>query len=573
MSRAQRKRGRKTSRAGNVKRREVPIEQLEAILDKAKTGPLPEAEHATLKAAVDTLAKLTEELESKDTSLERLRRLIFGARTETTRAVLGDSASASTDDAEGDDAAEAGTADTSSRRESGTAASTRKPRKGHGRNGAAAYPTAKRVAVPHATLAHADPCPELGCEGGRLYLQRKQPAVMVRVTGVAPLDATVYERARLRCHLCGTVTTADAPEGVGTETYDATAAAMIALMKYGCGMPFHRLERLERNLGIPLPTSTQWDVVRGAAVSAAPAYDELMRQGAQGAVLHNDDTHARILQLTAEARAEQLPKDAKADRSGVFTTGVVAETDAARIALFMTGPRHAGENLGRVLDQREDATPPIQMSDALSRNAPTAHTTIEANCLPHARRKYVDVASHFPEECRFVLETLREVFRIDRRSRTEGLSPEARLALHQAQSTPHMAALESWMQQQFDERRVEPNSGLGEAIRYMQKHWAKLTRFLQVAGAPIDNNICERALKRAILHRKNAMFYRTLNGARVGDIFMSLIHTAELNDVEPFDYLVALQRHAAALLLDPAAWMPWTYIETVANLERAPPSG
>jgi len=86
-----------------------------------------------------------------------------------------------------------------------------------------------------------------------------------------------------------------------------------------------------------------------------------------------------------------------------------------------------------------------------------------------------------------------------------------------------------------------------------------------VAGAPLDNNICERALKRVVLHRKNALFYRTIHGAEVGDLFMSLIHTCDLNGVNSFDYLVELQRHAAELTAHPAAWMPWNYRESLAR--------
>jgi transposase len=177
----------------------------------------------------------------------------------------------------------------------------------------------------------------------------------------------------------------------------------------------------------------------------------------------------------------------------------------------------------------------------------------------HARRKYVELTESFPDEVRFVLETLREVYTTDARAHREGLDPEQRLQLHQAESQPRMAALEQWMQAQFDERKIEPNSTLGAAIRYMQKRWSELTLFLRVPSAPLDNNLCERVLKKAILHRKNALFYRTLNGARVGDIFMSLIHSAELNQVAPFDYLVALQRHADAVAANPGAWMPWNY--------------
>jgi hypothetical protein len=288
-------------------------------------------------------------------------------------------------------------------------------------------------------------------------------------------------------------------------------------------------------------------------------------------VLHNDDTGMKILALMSpEARAEVVADD-DADgaegRTGLFTSGIVSVGGGHRIALFLTGRQHAGENLAAVLAQRAAALgAPIQMCDGLSRNLPGALATIVANCLAHARRRYVDVVDHFPAECRYVLETLREVYRTDAAAHAQGLTAEERLRVHQTESAPRMAELERWMQQQLAEHQVEPNSGLGEAIGYMQKHWQRLTLFLRVAGAPLDNNICERALKKAILHRKNALFYKTENGARVGDLFMSLIHTAELCDANPFDYLVALQRHTDAVSREPAAWMPWNYRDALARL-------
>jgi hypothetical protein len=200
--------------------------------------------------------------------------------------------------------------------------------------------------------------------------------------------------------------------------------------------------------------------------------------------------------------------------------------------------------------------------------------TILAACLAHARRRFVDVVENFPAEVRQVLEALREVYRTDALARERALSPEERLRVHQATSGPLMAGLETWLRQQLDDHLVEPNSGLGVAITYMLKHWANLTVFLRVPGAPLDNNICERALKKAILHRKNALFYKTLNGARVGDVFMSLIHTAELNGIAPFEYLVALQRHHQDVALDPSHWLPWNYEVTLTELRtRASPSG
>jgi len=213
-----------------------------------------------------------------------------------------------------------------------------------------------------------------------------------------------------------------------------------------------------------------------------------------------------------------------------------------------------------------------QFRDALSRNLPGELKTIVANCLAHGRRQFVDVAECFPEECRHVLEALAVVYRNDVIARKRGLSPEARLEFHQAESGPTMEELHVWLARQFDQRLVEPNSTLGGAIRYMLKHWDKLTLFLRVPGAPLDNNVCERALKKAILHRKNSLFFKTTHGAHVGDLFMSLIYTCELCGANPFDYLTELERHADELATNPGGWMPWNYHQTLDALTTPAPS-
>ena len=148
-----------------------------------------------------------------------------------------------------------------------------------------------------------------------------------------------------------------------------------------------------------------------------------------------------------------------------------------------------------------------------------------------------------------------------RRRARRSFRPVERLAFHQQHSAPVKEQLHQWLEAQFALHQVEPNSGLGKAITYLLRHWKALTAFLREAGAPLDNNVCERALKRAILHRKNALFYRTLHGSQVGDLSMSLIHTCELADANPFDYLTELQRHASELAANPSAWMPWNYFQ------------
>lgn len=543
----------------------VAMKELESLLQRAKTK-LDEKDYQLFKKLVDSYACLTNLVEDKQMTIKRLRQMLFGAGTEKTSDVIKE---------EGDEPESPAATNENSRappeKTDEEDSETKQKRKGHGRNGADAYTGAEKIRVPHESLQPGDTCPE--CKKGKVY-EMKKPGVLIRIVGQAPVHARVYKLQKLRCNLCQEVFTAQAPEDVGSEKYNATAASMIALLKYGSGLPFNRLEGLQGSLGIPLPASTQWDIVSDSAKMIEPVYEELIRQAAQGEVLHNDDTTMKILELMGKraakakafAEAEEAPEGAKdkPKRTGIFTSGIVSTNGGRTIALFFTGRRHAGENLAEVLRHRTaDLSAPIQMCDALSRNEPKGFETILANCNAHGRRQFVEVADNFPKECRHVLLTLKDVYKNEAIAQKQDLSSEDRLRFHQAESGPLMGDLKEWLSKQLEEHLVEPNSGLGEAITYMLKHWDKLTLFLRKAGAPLDNNITERALKRAILHRKNAMFYMSENGAHVGDLFMSLIHTCQLCDVNSFHYLTELLRHADEPSTNPREWMPWNYREAI----------
>jgi hypothetical protein len=519
---------------------DVSTAELEALLEQGRPS-LSEDGYQKLRAAIRTLGYVTELLEKQETTLAKLRELLCPASTEKTETVL--------------QQAGMDTGEKKSRTPEGN--SRKKP--GHGRHSAADYHGANQVAVLHGSLKAGDPCPDAQCSG-KVYAQR-DPGVLVRIKGQAPLAATVYELEKLRCNLCGNVYTAATPPEAGEKKYDESASSMMVLLRYGSGFPWYRLQGLERSLGIPLPVATQSEIAAATAVILQPALGEFLRQAAQGEVVHNDDTSMRVLSLDRDA-------DIAPERTGVFTSGLVWIFRGRRIALFFTGCKHAGENLATVLRQRSPDLPrPIQMCDALSRNEPNVPESLVpllGNCNAHSRRNFVKVTPSFPEECRFVLERLREVYGFD--AEVRGMSMEERLQFHQVHSKPVMEKLHTWCQAQFEERKVEPNSGLGQAISYLLKHWKKLTLFLRVAGVPLDNNLVERALKKAILHRKNSLFYKTRKGAQMGDLFMSLIHTCELNGVNPFDYLTELQRHAEELKRSPSEWMPWNYRETLARL-------
>lgn len=528
---------------------------LQAIIERAS---LNDEDRLQLSQAIDTLAFLTHEIEAKGTTITRLRKMLFGASSEKKKDVL------KSNEADGESPDNAG--ETEEGDEPGQDRKKKPKRPGHGRNGADAYVNADQVFVEHGSLEHKAMCP--CCEQGKVY-EQAEPGVLVRVKGVAPLLATVYRTQKFRCGLCGETFEADSPEGVGKERYDETAKAMIGLLKYGCGLPFYRIEKLGTNLGIPLPSSTQWDKVEEASYALEAVWLEMVRLAAQGDVVSVDDTKAQVLALHSEL--QRALKAGESDRTGIFTSGIIAKVEGQEIVLFYTGRNHAGENLEALLNHRDEGLePPVQMSDALACNTSGDFETIMASCLVHARRNFVDVANSFPEEVEYVLEQFGLVYRHDAEVKKQEMTAEQRLAYHQEKSQPVMDELETWLGKQFDEKLVEPNSSLGGAIKYMQNHWEKLTLFLRLPGVPLDNNIVERALKRVILHRKNSLFFKTENGARVGDIFMSLIHTCELAGVMPFDYLVAVQKHREQADDSPQDWLPWNYQETLKRMGPDP---
>jgi transposase len=253
------------------KRIEVNLEELDQIIDRGQRAPLSESDGRKLKSALHALAETL----AGTRSTEKTRKVLPPDSTEADKQHTNKSAIA-----------------------------------GHGRHGAAAFTGAHRVWIPHPRLHAGERCPE--CQRGKLYRQ-PEPATRIRFMGLAPLEATVYQMERLRCNGCGQVFTAPEPERAGSEKYEVTAVAMIALLKYGTGVPFQRLERLQGQLGMPLPAATQWELAAAAAKLLGPVWEELIRQAAQGSVMYNDDTGMRILRLIRE------PGD---KRTGTFTSGI-----------------------------------------------------------------------------------------------------------------------------------------------------------------------------------------------------------------------------------------------------------
>ena len=437
----------------------------------------------------------------------------------------------------------------------------RKPRfdpdKNHGRYASSDYPGCPSVPILHDHLKSGDGCP--ACVEASLHgkLHSLKPEVIVQLQGNPIITGTRYERERFRCALCGNQYNADMPNEIAHRNkYDETCRSALAIARYYSGQPFKRIETLQELQGVPVADATQWDQIMKLYSVLVPVYLALEEMAANGQLISYDDTGNRILSVHGNKKA-------------VHTTAFISTVDQHMIYLFYTSQRHAGQNMEALVGNRTTNDPLLTMTDASSQNFPKKINEkllarwIMCFCLVHGRRKFYEVLNCFSEECEFVLGVIGKIYKNESHCKKNNLTPQQRLAYHQEHSAGPMNALRVWLNNQLLFHLVEDNSGLGEATRYMLRHFDALTRFLSVAGAPIDNSLCEQAIKVAIRHRRNSLFYKTFKGAQVGDCMMSIIHTAAKNNVNIFDYLNVLQRYEKFVQADPDDWLPWNYQSTL----------
>jgi hypothetical protein len=535
---------------------ELTEEEIDSLFLRMDQNSLTEEDKLLVKGAVQSNVWLRHTLEAGKLTLYKLRRLLFGFRSEKRKKPTKDE---DKDEQGKEEDSEQGSLPltTSENLTSPIELEEESKRKGHGRLGADAYPHAEKVEINHATLKAGDPCPE-NC-GGRLH--KIDPGIFIRIAGQNIAKVIRYQVEKLRCGLCGLVVTADLPADVKKEEgkYDFKFKSILATQKYFVGVPFYRQEHFQEMLGIPLPDATQWDLIEQVANAVYPVIRALEEVAASGEVIHNDDTSVKIVEIIRANKRDPTRK-----RKGMFTSTIFARAGPYEIVLYYSGAKHAGENLSEILKKRPQHLPAIiHMSDALSANLTEAFKTFIAKCLTHGRRQFTDIEIFFPEECGHVINEIGKVYFHDEKAKEQELSAEERLAYHQKHSGPVMEELKKWLDEHIEKELVEPNGGLGKAIKYLRRHWEGLTLFLREAGSPLDNNICEQMIKIAIRLRKNSLIHKTCHGAAVASILMSLIQTCRLAGINPVDYLTVCQENKSALFKKPDTWLPWNYQETL----------
>lgn len=504
---------------------------------------------------VDLIDQLKQELEKKTVTIVRLQEIVFGAG-----ATL-DSSVDDNDDDRHKSAATESTAKTPTPNDpqaliKGKQKNENKA-KGHGRRGVDDYPGADIVVCRHDELKAGDICPL--CQQGQLI--PRPPKIRLQFDGVTPLKATRYELDQLACTLCPFVDTAKPPASVDlSKKYTEKFKAVLAFLHYAMGLPYYRLAKMQKMLGTAIAVSTQSELIASMMGPIHAVFNYLVFYAAQSHCIYQDDTGVKIQALIKEN------KDARPVRKGMFTSGFIAEGEH-RVVLYFSGRSHAGENFDKILRHREPSKGKvIRMADALSANSKHSAQAIGAKCNSHAFRRFRSLLSTYPEAARFVMDLYGHVYDHDLHCKKQQFTDEERLSYHQKHSRPLMNNLKTWVDLMLSEGGAEPNSVLARECQYLSTHWVGLTRFLEVPGAPLDNNVLEAMLKYMITYRKNSQIFKTVYSAEYGSRLISVMVTCMVNGINAIDYLTQLQRHEAAVWSDPGAWAPWCYRQTLSQL-------
>jgi transposase len=430
-----------------------------------------------------------------------------------------------------------------------------KPKSGHGRLAADAYHGAEVWDMFVPDLKPGDTCPEEACDG-RLY-EMSDPGVFIQITGSPAAKATRYNLQKLRCSVCEVIFTAPLPEGIEDVKYTVSLIAMLMIHKYFMSMPLYRQETLQSYLGVPMPASTQWELMASQKDVLEALYKAFEYDAAQGKGIAIDDTSAKIM----EQIAKNKKADKKADKASCYTTGIVSVHDDHISYVFVTDNKTAGKSAAPFLRLRSDKLPtPYLMCDALTANIPeeiSKDLYILCYCLVHARRQFYNLPDGYDDLAEEVMGMIGKIYDHEEHTKTHKMNADARLTYHQEHSTPVMAELKAYLLAQ--EKEFEPNGVAGNAIQYMLKRWAELTQFLRYAHIPLDNNPVERALKLIIQVRKSSMFYKTLESAKIASYIQTALYSAAQNDVNPYEYMMFILNNKKAVIKNPHQWLPWNY--------------
>lgn len=418
------------------------------------------------------------------------------------------------------------------------------------------YPDAQTINIPAGNgLETGCKCPE--CNIGKLYIS--DPRRLLSFSGTAPVNVKRYSKEVLRCNACQK----EFMNSQRIDKWNNSARSTIALHKI-MGMPFNRMVNLQQLYNIPVSEGAMWHQIETLWQDCGEAiYQTIYMVAANCKHYYVDDTGVQILEVTENNK--YLPK---IEQRKCNTTIICTKTDELRdITLYVTDNKHCGENFATLLAARtNDMTDIKLMSDASSNNLSkldSAKLSIISifKCMAHGRRKFHELLSFEPLYCMYFIKEIGSIYKNDDYCKDNNFTVGQRLAYHQKESTSHIDNIYQKIDILFETKAVEPNSGLGKAMKYWLKHKAGLTKFLFIGGMSLDNNIAEQGFKNIILQRKNSYFFKTKKSAAILSGLTSIIMTCKQNGINAYGYLNWLQEHWLQAQKNPCDYLPWKYKE------------
>lgn len=452
---------------------------------------------------------------------------------------------------------------------SGNNSKKRNRGKWNGKNSFENYKDASTTRLHPENVCSGDECP--CCHKGKMY--ESEDRKLLQFTGNRPVEVSRYLKTVYRCNNCGYMVA----NNKNIEKWTNSSRSSIILQRI-YGMPFYRLSQIQTLSGVPISCSTLWEqyLYTWNEGGAREIFGWLLGTLAECKDFKIDDTSAKILSVIKDNKL--LKEQGKKKGRSCYSTTICSKTASGEvIILYLTGNKHAGENIGNILKIRQDQTSSITiMRDASSNNNPVLREeeykwllnliTI-INCLAHGQRKFVELEQFYPEECGYFLEQTGGIYHNEHQCNNMNLSLEDKLKYHQEHSAKYISNVYNKIDQLFNEKKVEPNSKLGQAIRYWINNKAGLTQFLKVPLESLDNNWAERSLKTLILQRKNSLFFKTIDSAVVHSGMTSIVKTCSENSINAFKYLNWLQDNCTKAKKDPIRYTPFAYTKYMNDTE------
>lgn len=345
-----------------------------------------------------------------------------------------------------------------------------------------------------------------------------------------------HHRQKYRCACNGHVETAPGPLKLFPGArYSIDFAIEVAGDKYLDHAPLERQVRKMGREGLIIDSQTLWDVIERLARTLKDLPEAITKHVLSSPVIGADETRWRLLDGRGRDAGEATNWQAWAVSCPTAIAYQIHDSRSAEAAKAVFG-----DFAGIAMTDGYGAYQALRKQGGMFRLA---------HCWAHVRRKFEEVESFFPTQCREILDLIGEIYAVEKSCPTGPPGDDLRRQLRNERSRQILARIQAWAMA----TRALPESGLGKAIAYMSGLWPGLTVFLDDPRVPVDNNATERGMRGLVVGRKNHYGSKSRRGTEVAALYYTIFETAKLAGIDPKAYLRAV---VPALLMGARVRLP-----------------